>query len=274
VIKASDINGGRVVNSAIRAFAAACALVLAPAFAHAGPAAGTSIPNRATATGQFGGATVNAASNTVTLTVGTAPVLGTPFASTLDANRYFTTAAGTTVYAKHILTNIGVNADTFTLGMTDLGGDYTLTSVTLFADANDDGVPDSAAALSSTVLLGAGQSLRFVMAMTVPANAPGRGLARARLSASSTGSTAVSINTDEVTVTDRAVLDCATATKILSRYEGPSPGGPITVTLRYSACDKAREKVTPPAGRHEVRRRQRPLDRRVDPRAHRRHRRR
>jgi hypothetical protein len=242
VKKASDINGDRTAKRAMRAIAA-CALVLASALAHAGPPAGTPIANQATATGQFGAAAVNAASNIVTLTTTAAPLAGTPFASTLDANRSIVTPAGTTVYARHVLTNVGNNPDTFTLSTTALGGDYALTSITLYADANDDGLPDSAAALANPVVLAPGQSLRFVMAMTVPMGAPGRALSRVRLSAASLGSPAISTNTDEVTVRDTAVLDCASATKVLSRYEGPSPGGPVTVTLRYSACDKARGKV-------------------------------
>ena len=240
--KASDINGDRRANHAMRVIAA---LALACAsFAFAAPPPGSPISNQATATGQLGAIPVNAASNVVTAIAAAAPVTGTPFASTLEANRSFAAIpAGTTVYAKHVLTNTGASTDTYTLATAGLGGDYTLTSITLYPDANDDGVPDGAAALANPVVLGPGVALRFVMAMTVPAGAPGRGLARASLTATSLGSPAVSTNTDEVTVKDSLVLDCAATTKVLSRYEGPSPGGPVTVTLRYTACDKARAKV-------------------------------
>lgn len=221
---------------------AACALVLASAFAHAGPPAGTVIPNQATATGQQGAIPVQSGSNIVRLTVSAAPVVGTPFAATLEANRFFTVPGGTTVFARHVLANVGVNADTYTVAVADLGGHYAFDSVALYADANDDGLPDTGTPIAGPIALAPGQSLRFVAAYAVPANAPSRGVDRARVAATSTGGVSAA-NIDEVTVADRAVADCAAVSKVLSRYEGPSPGGPVTVTLRYSACDKARAKV-------------------------------
>ena len=242
VQRASDINGGRTAGRFGRR-AAACVLACAALGAQAAPPAGTVIPNRAAATGQQGSVPFNAASNIVTLTVGTGPAIGKPFAATLEASRFFTTPAGTTVYARHVLTNAGTSPDTYTLSATDVTGDYTFASLALFADANDDGQPDSSTPIANPVVLAPGAALRFVAALSVPTSAPSRGLDHARIAVASVGGAVIAPNLDQVMAADRAVLDCATATKVLSRYEGPSPGGPVTVTLRYSACDKARARV-------------------------------
>src|SRR4051812_50151132 len=99
VHKTSDINGGRIARGAKSALAL---LALSLAFAlpaQAGPAAGTIIPNQASATAQVGSTPFNACSNTVSLTVSAAA--GGSYAATLDASRVMTGGlAGSTVVCR------------------------------------------------------------------------------------------------------------------------------------------------------------------------------
>src|SRR3954462_3959544 len=108
----SDINGGRIARGA-KSVLACLALSLAFGTATAGPPAGTTIPNQARATGQQASSTLNVSSNVVIATVG-ATAAGTP-GGLLESNRNLANVvAGTTVYARHTLTNTGTAADTFT----------------------------------------------------------------------------------------------------------------------------------------------------------------
>src|SRR5947209_16571943 len=94
--------------------AAACLLASFACLAQAATVPGTTITNQATATGQQGGAPVQGGSNIVTLTVGTPP--GIAFSATLEANRAIASVTpGSTVYARHVLTNTGSNPDAYTL---------------------------------------------------------------------------------------------------------------------------------------------------------------
>jgi uncharacterized repeat protein (TIGR01451 family) len=207
----------------------------------AAPAPGTAIPNQATATAQQGVATMSAASNVVSLTVGAGTVTAT-YGGTLEANRSIANVtAGTTAYARHVLTNTGTASDTFTLSLADIGGDYAFASLAIYADANDDGQPDNATPIAAPVTLAAGQAFHFVVGYAVPAAAPARGAGHARISATSARAT-VTPDTDEVMV-GGLLADCALVTKFMSRSQGASPAGPITVTLGYQPCNKDRARI-------------------------------
>ena len=60
----------------------------------------------------------------------------------------------------------------------------------------------------------------------------------------SAGGAVIAPNVDRVRMFDPAVQpDCSVANKFISQDRGPSPGGPVSITLTYNACDKARSKV-------------------------------
>lgn len=92
-----------------------------------------------------------------------------------------TGAGGNTVYAPHVVTNTGNGTDTFTVSVTrGANGAGVFSAVEVFADANNDGLPDSTTALCSVATLGTctipaqtvagnGGTFPFVVAYTIPA---------------------------------------------------------------------------------------------------------
>jgi uncharacterized repeat protein (TIGR01451 family) len=228
---------------------AACALALVTSLAaFATPPAGTVIPNQATGSARLGTSTQAVNSNTVSATVGTPPAVPPPppasaFAATLDAANIQNAAAGATVYMPHVLTNTGSAADTYTLAIADLNNQVPLGSLALYADANGDGKPDSATPITGPVALAPGQAFHFVARLVVPANAIQRGVGMASVSAVSAGGAKIPTNRDTIEVLAFGNMDCGRVAKSLSRNTGPSPGGPITVTLTYQSCTTARSKL-------------------------------
>jgi uncharacterized repeat protein (TIGR01451 family) len=230
---------------------AACAFALAAVAAHAAPPAGTLIPNQATGSARLGGsagATQSVTSNTVAATVGTAPVPPPPpppssFNATLDMSSAAHAAPGGTVYMAHVLTNTGLAADTYKLTIADLGMQYSLGSLALFVDADGDGKPDNQTPITAPVTLQPGQAFHFVARLVVPGTAQARAVGAANVIAESTGGAKISPNRDTVEVLAFGSTDCGIVQKSLSRNSGPSPGGPITVTLTYQSCTTARSKL-------------------------------
>jgi len=226
------------------------ALVLGMAFAMLGsggahaqtPAAGSVIGNQATATyTDTGGTARTATSNLVQTTVAQV------YSHTLTASQSRTVAPGGTVYFPHTLTNTGNGADTYTLGAVDGGTNgavtFTLgTNVFIYADANGDGVPDNATAITTSGSVPSGGVFRFVIAAqwpgavtsgseTVTVNTTGNA------SDASNSPAAAGTNTDTATVTGNAVISVV---KSLSVASGPSPStGNITVTLQYTNTGSA-----------------------------------
>ena len=227
--------------------AVAFAFALAASAAHAGPAAGTVIVNQATGTGTAAGSPVTAISNPVNAIVGTGVTPPGGFAATLVASQVIASLPGATVFARHTLTNTGTFADTYTLTTTQGVSSWNFASITLFADANQDGVPDSATPLT-TVSLAPGASLFFVARYVLPATAGALTENTVRIDASGTGLGPAPANgvtnTDRITLGDPTIKpDCVAVSKQMSRSSGPSPAGPVTVTLSYTSCDKARAKL-------------------------------
>ncbi|WP_171161624.1 SdrD B-like domain-containing protein [Usitatibacter palustris] len=222
---------------------AAFAFAFAAGSVFAQPATGTIIPNRATGTAQIGATPITAQSNTVLL-VTSSPLLPNTFAALLTSNSTRSVAPGSLVSFPHTLTNIGATSDTYTVTATDSGGTFTLGGLAIYLDANGDGVADNATPLTGNVTLNQGESVRFVVSGTVPAGAPIASSGMVIVSVRSSGNVVVAPNIDQVTVYGTpGVADCALVTKMLSRERGLSPFAPVTVTLRYSSCDKARERV-------------------------------
>ncbi|MGZ5642122.1 MAG: SdrD B-like domain-containing protein [Usitatibacter sp.] len=234
-----------VIGKGLRAIrcAAACALVAASYGAHAGPPPGTIISNQASASGQAGPTPFTAISNTVNATVGGGAVGG--FSAVLAATTLVDSQPGATVLIAHTLANTGAFADTYTITATDLNlGSWSFTSITLFPDANGDGQPDGVVPLANPQALAPGQVLRFVARLVVPAGAPLKTANDVRISATSAGGAAIAPIIDRVSLPDSNLpRDCGLVTKMLSKDRGPSPAGPVTVTLAYGSCDQARSRL-------------------------------
>lgn len=148
----------------------------------AAPPANTIIGNQASASYlDPAGASQLATSNLVQTTVqqvGSFTLDGFGTVTTTVVNTK-TGAAGTTVYAPHVLTNTGNGTDTFTLSVAAPASPNGFTKVEVFADANADGVPDSTTPLCSVVpgatcnvpaqtVAGSNGTFPFVVAYTVP----------------------------------------------------------------------------------------------------------
>lgn len=198
---------------------------LASGMAYAAPPAGTVIGNQATATyNDASGTGRTATSNLVQVTVSQLK------AFTLTADGARTAQSGQQVYYPHTLTNIGNGTDTYTLVAPTTGAGFAHTGLAYYADANGDGVPDSATPLSGSFSLAAGGIFRFVVGGIVPGSATNGQTGQIIVAVSDTQVTTTQ-NTDTTTVANSAI----NATKAMSVASGPSPGaGPITVTLSYT----------------------------------------
>lgn len=209
-----------------RAIAATLALFASGVLA--APPAGTVIGNQATATyNDAGGVARTATSNLVQTTVSQVKSFS------LAANGARTAAPGQTVYYPHTITNVGNGTDTYTLdapvSSNFAGAAAPHGSLAYYADANGDGIPDNATPISTSGPIAAGGAFRFVVAGTVPATAASGNTATITVSVTDTTPASAS-NTDTTTVANSVIG----VTKSLSLGSGPSPAGPITVTLSYA----------------------------------------
>lgn len=215
----------KALRVASAALAIAAAGLVPVSQAQAAPAAGTVIGNQASATYTDGsGASRTTTSNLVQTTVSQVKSFS------LTANGARTAAAGQTVYYPHVITNLGNGVDSYALNALTTGGSFTHTGLAYYADANGDGVPDNAVALTSTGPLAAGAQFRFVVAAVVPAGAALAATGTVIASVTDTAATNAT-NTDTTTVSNSAV----TVTKSMSVTSGPSPSAAaITVNLAYT----------------------------------------
>lgn len=206
-------------------------LALAPLPALAAAPAGSVIGNQATATyNDAGGTPRSATSNLVQTTV--SQVKSFTLNTTPQAR---TAAPGQTVYYPHYITNTGNGTDTYSLTAPVStafagapGGQHG--ALAYYIDANGDGNPDNATAITTTGPLASGGVFRFVVAGTVPASANDASSATITVAASDTGGNNAT-NIDTTTVANSVI----TVTKALSLTSGPSPSaGQITVTLSYT----------------------------------------
>ncbi len=219
-----------VVAFAVLVVGAFVATASRPAFA--APPAGTVIGNQATATyNDAGGTPRTATSNLVTTTVSQVKSF------TLTANGARTAAPGQTVYYPHTITNTGNGTDTYTLVTPIPSTNFAAAaaphgSLAYYIDADGNGVPDNFTAITTTGPLAStpgSNVFRFVVAGTVPATAASGNTADITVQVSDTTPTTLS-NTDTTTVANSVI----SVTKALSLASGPSPAGPITVTLSYT----------------------------------------
>lgn len=219
---------GRTLRVAFTGFIIASFALLARVDA-AAPLAGTLIGNQASATYKDQSLTVRTVlSNTVVTEV----LQVNAFTLAQDNDR--SANAGSQVFFPHTVTNMGNGPDTYTLAAADLASgdvfDFGAANIKIYIDANGDGNPDNYTPITTTGMIPAGGSFRFVVAATVPTNATPTQTGKVAVTAtSSDGSLSVITNTDTATVTTGAVME---VTKAASQSSG-KPGDSFIYTITY-----------------------------------------
>ena len=193
------------------------------------PSAGSVIGNQATANYTDGsGQNKTATSNLVETTV--AKIAGVSIIS--DQSK--TVSVGGTILFQHTIENTGNGIDSFDLSAVDLNsGNINFADITIYPDADKNGVPDSTNEITKTPNISSGGSYGILVSATTPNSSTNGDLETIRISATSSFDGAVvDSNVDTVNVTGNAVID---VTKSLSVSSGPSPSiEPINVTLTYT----------------------------------------
>lgn len=143
-----------------------------------------------------------------------------------------TVVAGQTVYFNHILTNTSNETDQYTFAVSNnsTGDDFDFvnSSLTVYLDANNDGVPDGSPITGYT--LGAGQSVGLVVAATIPNTITTGKFANLTLAVTSAnGASGTNSNVDKATVTDQSTL---VVRKKFSQITAAN-GDVVTIRLDY-----------------------------------------
>ena len=209
----------------VLALAISAGLARVPAWAQA-PVAGTSIGNQATATYNDGSNIQQSTqSNSVTTTVQQVAAV------TLIANRTVSAAPGSPFAFPHTVQNTGNGTDIFglTLSTPNIFGN----ALQIYADANQDGIPDNNTPITTTPSLAPGEKFNFVIVGQVPAGqAQGtNGTVNVRATSANTPATFAQ-NTDTVNVSNNATISLR---KSLAGPTTVTGVGPVyTYTLRYT----------------------------------------
>ena len=143
-----------------------------------------------------------------------------------------TVVAGQTVYFNHILTNTSNDTDQYTFAVSNnLTGDdfdFVNSSLMVYLDANNDGVPDGLPITGYT--LGAGQSVGLIVAATIPNTITTGKVANLTVAVTSiNGATGTNSNVDKATVTDQSTL---VVRKKFSQITAAN-GDVVTIRLDY-----------------------------------------
>lgn len=143
-----------------------------------------------------------------------------------------TVVAGQTVYFNHILTNTSNETDqyTFTVSNNPTGDDFDFvnSSLMVYLDANNDGIPDGSAITGYT--LGAGQSVGLIVAASIPnAITAGKVANLTLMVTSANGASGTNSNVDMATVTDQSTL---VVRKKFSQITAAN-GDVVTIRLDY-----------------------------------------
>jgi uncharacterized repeat protein (TIGR01451 family) len=151
----------------------------------------------------------------------------------LTQSQNLVAAQGANVRFQHAITNSGNSPESYGLFLQDaFAGTFAFTGIQLFADANNDGVPDSLTPISITPVLQPGETFQFLAIARTPVTAAvGQEDRFTIIAAAASGGAGQQTNVDTVTITNNAVV---VVNKGLSINAGPSPNSDITVTLSYS----------------------------------------
>jgi len=190
--------------------------------------ANTVINNQATAT------YVDAASAARTVSSNTVKTIVQQVAAlTLTSDQSKPGSASAIISFPHVVTNTGNGVDTYNLVAANLtGDDYNFTAIRILPDADGNGIPDSISTIAQTPALDSGEHYTFVVEADVPGGATDTQVGSFTVTASSAFDAGQSVvNTDTVTVTDRAIIDL---TKSLSASSGLAGSGTYRVNLIYN----------------------------------------
>ena len=143
-----------------------------------------------------------------------------------------TVVAGQTVYFNHILTNTSNETDQYTFAVSNnpTGDDFDFvnSSLMVYLDANNDGIPDGSAITGYT--LGAGQSVGLIVAASIPnAITTGKVANLTLMVTSANGASGTNSNVDKATVTDQSTL---VVRKKFSQITAAN-GDVVTIRLDY-----------------------------------------
>ncbi|MEC5384918.1 hypothetical protein VVD49_04245 [Uliginosibacterium sp. H3] len=200
--------------------------LMALPFADAAPVAGTSIGNQASATYSDSSATVRTVTSNSVVTI-----VQQVASLTLGSNGAKQVSLGGLVTYPHTVTNTGNGNDSFNLS-TSNSGTFSFLTVTIYADVNGDGVPDSTTPITSTGSIAPGGTFNFVVVGVVPPTAVAGNTNSLVVTAASALTPAVTAsNTDTTTVSGNAVIN---VTKSIDLAAGLAGSGPRTFTLTYT----------------------------------------
>lgn len=174
-------------------------------------------------------------SNPVSLTIQSV------YSFTLQQNQQQVGTIGAQVTFPHLLTNTGNSTDQYELKITPVSG-FSLTGLAVYADRNQDGLPDDNINLNNTnVSLAANDSLALVVVGTVPTSASAGNQSSITLVATSQQNTSSTqtVN-DVVNVLDQAVLNVTKSESVSTGTNGTT----ITYTLTYTNTGTSNGRLT------------------------------
>lgn len=212
----------------------------------AAPPAGSRIGNQASAT------YTNASGDTISVTSNKVETIVQQVAGlTLLSDTSESATPGGRVFLPQTVTNEGNSTDSFTLTATEnAGGPFDFTNITIFADANFDGIADSTTPITSTPVLAAGETFGFVIEATVPGSATSGQAETINVNATSvfdntvqttpTGTPGMQTTESTVTISTGPITEI---TKSMTVADGPGAaadgitgaGDIVTVTITYSS---------------------------------------
>jgi uncharacterized repeat protein (TIGR01451 family) len=213
--------------------AVALGLMAVSGGAHAeAPPAGTIVGNQAIATFSDGTQTRSVTSNLVQTEINQV------YAADIEAAQTKTASVDGIVSFPHTITNTGNGSDSFSLvTLAADSGDFD-GNIIIYADADCNGVPDSATPLSATPSLGAGESFCVVAEADVSSTVADGDPAKFDITATSVGGTAVSdTNTNTVSVTSGPILGVTKSVVLTDDADmsgSITPGDKLTFRLTYS----------------------------------------
>ena len=205
---------------------------LAGATVAAAPDAGEVIGNQAAATYTSGGQNFTVESNLVTTTVNEV------YALDIEADEARTTAPANFVYFPHIVTNNANTPDTVSLAAANGSGDFTYSSIVIFADANTDGTPDNLTPITATPSIAIGGSYGIVVRAQVPSGSVNDGdSATLTVTATSQGDGSVTDTvTDTATISLGGVVSLNKTQTLADDADGDgviSEGDTVRVVIEY-----------------------------------------
>ncbi|MCP1170317.1 hypothetical protein NHG85_17570, partial [Limimaricola sp. ASW11-118] len=220
-------------RAALRSTTALTLISLAATAAFAAPEAGSVIGNQAVAS------YVNAAGDTVTVTSNKVETLVQQVAgATLTADITETVAPGGKAFLPHVIVNEGNGADIFDLSIAEGAGALDFASITIYADADMDGVADSATPITQTPTLAPGERFGFVIDATARADAASGATETLTVTAASQLDPSVSqSNTDQLTVSSDAIMELVKSMTVDRSGGNPDivdPGDRVEITLTYT----------------------------------------